>query len=254
MAHSVIAAQLYTLRDFTKTPADIAKTLARVRKIGYESVQLSALGPIEPAELAKILENEGLGCCVTHTSIDAMDNNPQKVIDDHKLWGCQYSAIGGFFPRELTLAALNEFIARYNNISARFKGSGITLGYHNHSHEFVHFDGKPALEILRNKLVEDIWFEIDTYWVTHGGGDPAAWITKVKNRIPCVHLKDMGIDPDRTQFMAEVGEGNLNWPAILHACKEAGVKWYIVEQDICRRDPFESLEISLKNLHQMGLE
>ena len=46
---------------------------------------------------------------------------------------------------------------------------------------------------------------------------------------------------DRTQLFAEVGEGNLNWHAILDACKEAGVEWYIVEQDTCQRDPFESL-------------
>jgi sugar phosphate isomerase/epimerase len=56
------------------------------------------------------------------------------------------------------------------------------------------------------------------------------------------------------QLMAEVGEGNLNWPAILSACKEANVRWYAVEQDVCQRDPFESLAISYRNLHEMGLE
>jgi sugar phosphate isomerase/epimerase len=95
--------------------------------------------------------------------------------------------------------------------------------------------------------------EIDTYWITHGGGDPVQWINRVAGRLPCVHLKDMAISTKREQFMAEVGEGNLNWPAILDACRKSGVKWYIVEQDVCYRDPFESLEISLKNLKQMGV-
>ena len=62
----------------------------------------------------------------------------------------------------------------------------------------------------------------------------------------------MLIHLDRTQYMAEVGEGNLNWQRILPACKAAGVKHLLVEQDICYRDPFESLEISLKNLKEMG--
>ena len=53
--------------------------------------------------------------------------------------------------------------------------------------------------------------------------------------------------------MAEVGEGNLNWPSILEAAKEAGVEWYIVEQDTCQRDPFESLSISLRNLRTMEI-
>ncbi|MCL6630865.1 MAG: GIY-YIG nuclease family protein [Armatimonadetes bacterium] len=67
-----------------------------------------------------------------------------------------------------------------------------------------------------------------------------------------VHLKDMAIQ-NRTQIMAEIGEGNLNWPRILDACRKAGVEWYIVEQDTCERDPFESLAISLRNLKAMGI-
>ena len=51
MPSSVIAAQLYTLRDYTKTPADIAQTLKKVKALGYDAVQLSALGPIDPVEL-----------------------------------------------------------------------------------------------------------------------------------------------------------------------------------------------------------
>ena len=99
--------------------------------------------------------------------------------------------------------------------------------------------------------------ELDTYWVQHGGADPAAWIRRLKGRMPVVHLKDMTVSAEGwnvKQLMAEVGEGNLNWPAILDACHAAGVRWYAVEQDICPRDPFESLKISYENLRKMGLE
>lgn len=248
----MIAAQLYTLREFTKTPADIAKTMARVKKIGYDGVQCSALGPIEPAELAKILKNEGLACVATHVKLDDFEKNPQKVIDDHKLWGCKYTAIGGFFPKEATTQTWLDFASRYNGIVKQFDGSGLSVGYHNHSHELAHFDGKPALQILMEHFDNSVWIEIDTYWITHGGGDPAAWIGRCKGRIPAVHLKDMAIKLDRTQYMAEVGEGNLNWPAILSSCKSAGVEHLIVEQDICYRDPFDSLALSLKNLKSWG--
>ncbi len=100
--------------------------------------------------------------------------------------------------------------------------------------------------------------EIDTYWVQHGGGDPIDWIKRMKNRMPVIHLKDMVMAEGENpwvgkQLMAEVGEGNLNWPAILNACQEANVEWYAVEQDICQRDPFESLAISYRNLQRIGL-
>ena len=95
--------------------------------------------------------------------------------------------------------------------------------------------------------------EIDTYWIQHGGGDPAWWIRRMAGRSPLVHLKDM-VMRGREQLMAEVGEGNLNWPAILRACKAAGVKWYIVEQDdTYGADPFVCLATSLRNLRSMGL-
>ncbi len=254
MPASVIGAQLYTLRDFTKTPADIAQTLKRVRKMGYEAVQVSGMGKIDPKELAKMLKEEGLVCAATHVPLDRMKNETQAVLDEHALWGCKYTAIGGFFPKEATTQTWLDFARDVNVVAKKLSAGGLQVGYHNHSHELARFDGKPALQILFNHFDPAVWMEIDTYWIQHGGGDPCAWIRKVKGRIPCVHLKDMGIHLDRTQFMAEVGEGNMNWSDILAACKDAGVEWYLVEQDVCRRDPFESLEISLRNLKGMGLE
>ena len=75
----------------------------------------------------------------------------------------------------------------------------------------------------------------------------------MKGRAPLVHFKDMVVFGGKP-IMAEVGEGNLNWPAIIEACKEADVQWYLVEQDTCQRDPFESMAISFRNLKAMGLE
>src|SRR6476659_9913635 len=153
----MIGAQLYTLREYTKTPADIAKTLARVKKMGYPGVQCSALGPIEPAELAKILKNEGLACLVTHVKLEDMESNPQKIIDEHKLWDCKYTAVGGFFPKEATTQTWIDFATRYNAVAKKFAGSGLAIGYHNHSHEFSHWDGKPAMKIMLERFDPGIW-------------------------------------------------------------------------------------------------
>jgi len=250
---STIAAQMYTLREFTKTPRDIASTLARVKKMGYNAVQVSAFGKIDPKELAGILKGEGLACCATHVSPERMRDESAKVIDEQHLWGCKYMAIGGFFPKNPKAGDWLEFARGFNAIAEKFRGSGIRAGYHNHSHEFVRYDGRTALQTLLDHFSPEIWMEIDTYWIQHGGADPAAWIQRVAGRIPCVHLKDMAMGADGVAQMAEVGEGNLNWPAILAACKSAGVEWHIIEQDICQRDPFESLAISLRNAKQMGL-
>jgi sugar phosphate isomerase/epimerase len=112
------------------------------------------------------------------------------------------------------------------------------------------------LALLYEKApAEKLKAEIDVYWIQAGGGDPAEWIRCCAGRQPLLHLKDMTVGPEREQRMAEVGEGNMNWQAILDAAREGGVEWCLVEQDNCyERNPFESLEISYHNLVRMGFQ
>ena len=86
--------------------------------------------------------------------------------------------------------------------------------------------------------------------------NPADFISGLGKRAMAVHFKDLSINPEKdfAQEMAEVGEGNLDWNAIISACQNAGTKWALVEQDICRRDPFESLRISYEYLREKGFE
>jgi len=253
MSDTVIGAQLYTLREFMKTPADIAKSMKKVREIGYRAVQVSGLGKIEPAELKRILDGEGVVCAATHIGFDAMRNESQRVIDEHNILGCQYAAIGGLPGEFRNAAGYPRFAKEASVVARRLKEGGLTFGYHNHSFELQKFGDRTGLQVLYEDSDPEVFTaEIDTYWIQHGGGDPVAWINKVKGRMPLLHLKDMAVG-EKGPIMAEVGEGNLNWPAILAAAKEAGTRWYLVEQDICQRDPFESLSISLKNLNAMGL-
>jgi sugar phosphate isomerase/epimerase len=253
---SQIALQLYTLRDFLKTPTDIAKTLKRVKHLGYAAVQASGLGPIPPAELKKILDGEGLACVATHINIDDLRKDPAQIIANHKALACKYTAIGGFGWADPTAPEWHAFAKEYTALAAKLQSAGLSLGYHNHSHEFIRQQGELPLEILLNECGKEVWFEIDTYWIQHGGGDPAAWIDSVAGRIHVVHFKDMIVqraDGKVSPVMAEVGAGNLNWPNIITSCRNAGVEWYCIEQDHCQRDPFESVAISLKNLQALGV-
>lgn len=255
MTQSLIAAQLYTLRDHCRTAADLANTLKKVRAIGYESVQISGIGPIDPKDVAKILQDNQLTCCITHIGLDQMRNEFDAVLEKHRLWDCQYTAIGGFFPKEAYTRQLWQgFIDEYNGLAARFAANGLTIGYHNHSHELARVDGTTPMQMLVDGLKKPAFIEIDTYWITHGGGDPIAWIDKCTGRLPCLHLKDMCISAERQQRMAPVGEGNLNFPGIISAATRAGTRWFIVEQDDCYgKDPFECLATSYRNLREMGL-
>lgn len=255
MEQPVLAAQLYTVRDFTKTAEGLAETLRKVREIGYTAVQVSAIGPIAPAEVKALLQNEGLTVSNTHVPYDRLWNDLPAVIEEHRLWDCKHVAIGSL-PQQYRgegAEGYRRFAREAGEVGRKLREAGLSFSYHNHAFEFARADGGTLLDIIYDETnPEHLQAEIDTYWVQYGGGDPAAWIRKVGGRMPVVHLKDMTIQENKP-LMAEVGEGNLNWPAILDACREAGVEWYAVEQDICQRDPFESLAISHRNLAAMGL-
>lgn len=252
MSKPILAAQLYTVREHTQTAEDFRSTLKKVSDIGYTSVQVSAIGPIPAEEVKAALDDNNLTCCITHIAYDRLLNDLPQVIEDHKLWNCNNVGIGSM-PKEFRESGeqgYKNFIPFANDVGRKLAAADMTFSYHNHSFEFERYGNRTGLDILYDDS-ENLNAIIDTYWIVHGGADPAAWIRKVAGRMPVVHLKDMVIQ-GRDQIMAEVGEGNLNWPEILKACEESGVEYLAIEQDICQRDPFESLAISYNNLHAWG--
>jgi len=259
MPSPVLAAQLYTIRQFTQTRNSFAESMKKIREIGYRAVQVSGIGPIPHEDVRRITDDHGLTICITHIPFDQVRGSASEVVDQHHLWGCKHVAIGSM-PAEYRTGeeGYRRFAKDASEVGKMLAREGLTFSYHNHSFEFMRFGNRTGLEILFDESDPGyLQGELDTYWVQHGGGDPAAWVRRLKNRMPVVHLKDMAVISEGwnvQQIMAEVGEGNLNWPEILSACKEAGVQWYAVEQDECQRDPFESLQISYQNLKAMGLE
>lgn len=252
MKEQMIAAQLYTLRDFLKTPEDIEATLKRVKEIGYSAVQVSGLGPIEPARLQNIVNELDLNICATHIGFDQLQNQLDEVIRTHKLWNCEYVGIGGL-PGEYqkNRDSYQTFVQAFAEIGRKLEAAGLHLVYHNHNFEFEKFDGETGMDVLLAGAGSDTYsMEIDTYWVQAGGASPLEWIEKAKDRLKVIHLKDMAI-VSRQQVFAEIGQGNFNWPSLIQACRNSGVEWYVVEQDTCQRDPFESLAMSLAYLRTL---
>ena len=257
-----IGAQLYTVREHCTNAVDLAATCAKLKDIGFQAVQLSAVKVDDPVEIRKILDDHGLVCAATHQSIEQLQDT-QQCLDYHAALDCDLTAIGGFGFDNVTEADWRAFPATYNALARSFADSPLHIGYHNHSHELSPFGlaERPdqidpcncPMQVLLDEMDPSIWFEIDTYWIAHGGGDPAEWINLCNGRIPAVHVKDMTVTPSRDQKMCEVGAGNLNWPAILDACRAAGVEWYLIERDDGDLDPFESLRISLENLRSWGI-
>ena len=257
MSEFSLGAQLYTVREYTTTPADIETTFRRVAEIGYQSAQASGMGPIDAAELARISRETGVAVAVTHTSPDRLFNDLDAVMKEHETYGCRIVGMGGL-PNEMrdTSEHLYEAIERLDVLSRRLHENGFTFGYHNHTWEFAKLDGKAILQHMLERT-DPAAFKLilDAYWVHHAGVDPVKFIERYADRLCVLHLKDMAAVSSMSNDVefAEIGYGKMDYPAIVEAGKRAGCKWYMVEQDVCKRDPFESLQMSYEYITKNGL-
>jgi sugar phosphate isomerase/epimerase len=252
MKLSQIAAQLYTCRDLLKTPADIAKTLHRVRAAGYTAVQISGLGPIETAELNKILDGEGLVCCATHEDSNLIRQSPEQVVERLAALRCTITAYP--YPRDVDLGSLESVQGLIRDLDRAGKvlaDAGQVLCYHNHHHEFRKLGGKTIFERIFDETdPKHLQGEPDTYWVQYGGANPVDWCRRLQGRLPAIHLKDYKINEKTEPELCEIGAGNIDFRAVIAAAEEAGCRWFIVEQDTCPGDPVDSLAQSFRWLQE----
>ena len=250
-----IGAQYYTLRDYIQNTEDFDTTCKKVADMGYQVIQISA-SPLPAKEMRKITDKYGLKTVVTHRGFEDFVKNVDEIIEYNRILDSEFCGIG-CMPFEYTenKDTLDDFIQKTNRAAEKIKKAGMTLAYHNHAFEFAKIHGKTIMDwILEETDPENVQFTVDTYWVQFGGVNPADFIRKVGKRAALVHFKDFAMDQKEInkQKMAEVGQGNLDWDGIIKACDEVGTKWALVEQDICERNPFDSMKMSYEFLKLKG--
>ncbi len=268
--------------DFSK--AGPFETLRAVREIGYRAVEVSQI-PMTPENVAELDRARGeLGMTIAALSAsltatpgrtgESLTDDFDKIVADAHALGCSMLRIGMLpFDAMRSLEAVLDFCDRTDEMAARLADQGIRLYYHNHHIEFAKFDGKHLLDIIADRAPR-MGLEIDVHWVQRGGLDPVATLRKYGDRVAMVHLKDYRIgrlpeeafaklgSGDIRGFMAdfagvvqfaEVGEGNLDFPAIIAASQEIGAEYLLVEQDDqYGRTPLDCLRTSHDNLVGLG--
>ncbi|MYB17244.1 MAG: sugar phosphate isomerase/epimerase [Chloroflexi bacterium] len=257
------AAELFTVRDWLGDQHQLHEAVHRLAGVGFEWVELAAVAAVDgpdadtsPATLRRILDDHGLRALSAHRRFGELRDNTEAELEYLQTLGCKMVAPPVIFDvydyRDFD--GYRRFLDDAAPVQEKLSAAGIDFAYHNHSHEFVYFAGTNPMEYLIEN--SDMQMELDTYWTAISGADPAAMIRRLERRIRYLHCKDAQVfptdDPDwfakPEPTWAPVGEGLLNWDAILPAAAAAGTEYYIIEQDICRRDPFDCLASSLQFL------
>lgn len=249
--------QLFTVRDALKTEEDFAESMKKIAAMGYKDLHTAGC-LIDEQRFIDIIRENGMNVCGTHCKYDFIVGEIDASIALHKKWGTNIAGIGSMpsFAYE-GLDGLKKFIADYNEAAKKYASEGIKLSYHNHWWEFFRIDGtKTRMDYLYEEFdPENISFVLDTCWVQVGGGDIRHWMEKLAGRIDILHLKDCmaykGDDGKGRLTMTEVGNGNLWMEGIIETADKIGVKSYVVEQDSCPGDPFDSIKQSADYLKKL---
>lgn len=251
MARRKVALQLFTLRQYAKE--DFVAALRYATEIGYAGVEFAGFGGFTAKQLQQVLRDLDLQPAGAHIGLRELESRFDELVEYNQAIGNRWLVVPSLPPmlRETAQDWVNMGV-RLNSLGARCREQGLQLCYHNHSFEFTRFGDRYGLDILYGSSGADLLqAELDIYWVKRGGEDPADYIQRYAGRLPLLHLKDMEAGPE--QFFAEVGEGVLDLDSVFAAAGHAGVEWYIVEQDQSRRDPRQSVRMSINNLKARGI-
>jgi sugar phosphate isomerase/epimerase len=228
MRSDQIALQLYTVRRLAAD--DLPGTLAAVAAAGYRSVEVAGLPDTSAPELASLLDDAGLTAIASHESIETLRRDWEAVAGRLAAIGCP-RAIVPWLPEEerQTVDGVRRFARDLTVFASNLAGRGIRLGYHNHAFEFAPLETTTVWDVLLAELPPQAELELDVFWAAVGGRDPAVEIRATADRVRLLHMKDR--TPGHEPHDAPPGEGDLPFPAIVTGAREAGVEWYIVEQD-----------------------
>lgn len=276
-----IGVQMMTIRNEI-AELGLYETLKQVRELGYSALGVSWL-PMTEENISQLqravselgFEISALGCGLQDISPeikypgDTLQNNFDKIVADCKRLGCNRVRIGSM---PLAYCASPEKMLECADImegyAARLAEHGIELHFHGHSFEFYRLDGKPIMIHIRNRT-RYLKFELDSHWMWRGGEDPVKFMPEFAGRVSTLFLKDYRIGlldttikwklgEEHTMFgsiehFAEVGEGVLDFPAIIRAGQETGIRYFLLEQDeTYGKSAFDSLKLSRDNLVKMG--
>ncbi len=247
-----IALQLYTVRH--ESAKDFAGTLRKVAEIGYPAVELAGYGDLTATEVRSILDDCGLTAPSAHIPLVMFESRLDQVLEDAVTIGCNYVVVPFLPPDQRDHDHVQAVAALLNLAGGAARDAGLVLAYHNHDFEYKPLQGGQDGETLFDYLLSNtdpdlVAFELDVFWTRVAGIDPVTELSRLRGRVPLLHLKDY-TGETTAESAAPVGTGSLNWPLIINAANEAGVMWGIVEQDY-PKDPLGDIATGLENARRL---
>jgi sugar phosphate isomerase/epimerase len=243
-----VGLQLWTVREECKK--DFPGTIAKVAKMGYKGVEFAGFYERPAKDVRKMLDDNGLLCCGSHTQITLLSNeNLAATMEFNRTIGNKFIIVPYLDRKQLNTKA--DWLAKaktFNEFADKTRAEGVHIGYHAHFGDFLPIDGETPWDILFGNTSKEVCMQLDTGNAMQGKADPVAVLKKYPGRSLTVHLKEFSA----TNRKALIGEGDVKWKEIFEVCESTGgTQWYIIEEESGEYPPLESAELSLKNYKKL---
>lgn len=243
-----VGVQLYSVRS--ECAKDLPGTIGKVAAMGYDGVEFAGYYDYSAKDLRRILDDNGLKCCGTHTQMDTLsDANLEATIEFNKTLGNRYLIVpwlqaSGDNPKQIWL----DYAKQFNELAEKVSVHGMVVGYHCHAHDFHAINGEVPWDLLFGNTGKHVVMQMDTANCMAGGGHPVEYLRKYPGRSLTVHLKEHS----ETNPNAILGEGDVPWDEVFTVCETiGGTQWYIIEEEKDVYPPLEAIELCLKNYRKM---
>ena len=234
--------QLFTIRqDMAKDPL---ATLRAARTMGYEDVETYGFDSTKgtyyghkASEFKQMLDGLQITASSGHYDFSPYLNKPQDELNrfvDQCIEGAhavsmKYITWPWISPEQRTIDHFKLLSQKLNTIGRQVTAAGLGFAYHNHDFEFKEQNGKTGYEIILSETDPAlVKLQMDIYWVMHSSRlSPKAWVKSQPGRYVMWHIKDM----DKiTRDYTELGNGSIDYAAILPDPTQAGLQFYYLEQ------------------------
>ena len=241
-----VGVQLYSVRELCAK--DPAGTIAAIGKMGYKGVEFAGYYGKSAADLRKMLDDNGLVCCGTHTGFDTLTgDNLAKTIAFNKTLGNPFLIVPHIAPK--TKQEWLDKAKQFNEISDKVRPAGFWVGYHNHAAEFKPVEsGEKPWDLFFGNTKKEVVMQFDT-GNAMGGGKAVDYLKQYPGRALTVHCKPWSSKDNK----AVIGEDELPWKEIFEICETTGnTQWYIVEYEVGGVPPLEAIEKCLAGMKKLG--
>lgn len=171
-----VAIQLFSLR--TQCEQDLDGTLAYVRDIGFEGVELAGFYGRTAVQFKSLLDKHSLQCCGSHTPLPLLTGDQFKTtVEYSQTLGNRNLIVPGLAKEyEVSAATWKDAAQRFNEIEEQLRPLGMRVGYHSHDMEFHTIGGVLPWAVLYQNTRPDVILQLDIGNARIAGADPAALI------------------------------------------------------------------------------